>query len=145
MVYRNNIQFLEAVVRLKNVMYIVVDENDRRPIYQQVVDEIKSLIARGELREGAALPPVRQVAADLGVNLNTVATAYRELQREGLINIRHGAGAIVSSSTAQEKTDDELRKPLRAALTQLVLAGLPRAEIMSVVTDELRALLKGNR
>ena len=126
-------------------MYIVVDENDRRPIYQQVVDEVKSLIARGELREGAALPPVRQVAADLGVNLNTVATAYRELQREGLINIRHGAGAIVSSSTAQEKTDDELRKPLRAALTQLVLAGLARAEIMSVVTDELRALLKGNR
>jgi GntR family transcriptional regulator len=126
-------------------MYIVVDENDRRPIYQQVVDEIKSLIARGELREGAALPPVRQVAADLGVNLNTVATAYRELQREGLINIRHGSGAIVSSSTAQEKTDDELRKPLRAALTQLVLAGLPRAEIMTVVTDELRALLKGNR
>jgi GntR family transcriptional regulator len=128
-----------------DVMHIVVDENDRRPIYQQVVDEIKALIARGELREGTALPPVRQVAADLGVNLNTIATAYRELQREGLIIVRHGAGAVVSSSTAQEKTDDELRKPLRAALTQLVLAGLPRAEIMSVVTDELRGLLKGNR
>ena len=126
-------------------MHIVVDENDRRPIYQQVVDEIKSLIARGELREGAALPPVRQVAADLGVNLNTVATAYRELQREGLISIRHGAGAIIESSTALGKTDDELRKPLRAALTQLVLAGLPRAEIMSVVADELRGLLKGSR
>ena len=126
-------------------MHIVVDENDRRPIYQQVVDEIKSLIARGELREGTALPPVRQVAADLGVNLNTIASAYRELQREGLITVRHGAGAVVLSSTAQEKTDDELRKPLRAALTQLVLAGLPRAEIMSVVTDELHGLLKGNR
>jgi GntR family transcriptional regulator len=126
-------------------MYIVVDESDRRPIYQQVVDEIKALIARGELREGAALPPVRQVAADLGVNLNTVASAYRELQREGLINIRHGAGAIVSSSTAQEKTQDELRRPLRAALTQLVLAGLPRAEIMSVVGEELRGLLRGSK
>ena len=126
-------------------MYIVVDENDRRPIYQQVVDEIKALIARGELRQGTALPPVRQVAADLGVNLNTIASAYRELQREGLIVIRHGSGAVVSSNTAQEKTDDELRKPLRAALTQLVLAGLPRAEIMSVVADELRGLLKGNR
>lgn len=127
-------------------MYIVIDENDRRPIYQQVVDEIKSLIARGELREGTSLPPVRQVAADLGVNLNTIATAYRELQREGLINVKHGAGAVVArSSTAQEKTDDELRKPLRAALTQFVLAGLPRAEIMAVVTDELRGLLKGTR
>ena len=127
-------------------MYVMVDENDRRPIYQQVVDEIKALIARGELREGAALPPVRQVAADLGVNLNTIATAYRELQREGLINVRHGAGAVVAArSMAQEKTDDELRKPLRGALTQLVLAGLPRAQIMAIVGDELRGLLKGNR
>jgi GntR family transcriptional regulator len=126
-------------------MYIVVDENDRRPIYQQVVDEIKNLIARGELREGASLPPVRQVAADLGVNLNTIATAYRELQREGLINVRHGSGAVVARSAAQEKTDDELRKPLRSALTQMVLAGLVRSEIMSVVAEELRALLKGNR
>jgi GntR family transcriptional regulator len=126
-------------------MYIVVDENDRRPIYQQVVDEIKNLIARGELPEGAPLPPVRQVAADLGVNLNTIASAYRELQREGLINIRHGAGAIVAPRVAREKTDGELRKPLRAALTQLVLAGLPKAEIMTMVSDELRGLLKGNR
>jgi GntR family transcriptional regulator len=124
-------------------MFIVVDENDRRPIYQQVVDEIKGLIARRELREGAALPPVRQVAADLGVNLNTIAAAYRELQREGLINIRHGAGAVVAARTASDKTDDELRKPLRAALTQMALAGLARAQIMSIVADELRGLLKG--
>jgi GntR family transcriptional regulator len=103
------------------------------------------LIARGELREGAALPPVRQVAADLGVNLNTIATAYRELQREGLINVRHGAGAMVASRTMQEKSDNELRKPLRAALTQLVLTGLPRAEIMAIVGEELRGLLKGNK
>ncbi|HEY0543776.1 MAG TPA: GntR family transcriptional regulator [Pyrinomonadaceae bacterium] len=126
-------------------MFIVVDENDRRPIYQQVVDEIKALIARGVLREGAALPPVRQVAADLGVNLNTIATAYRELQSEGLIVIRHGAGAVVSSRTSSEKTDEELRRPLRAALTQLALAGLARAEIMSIVAEELRGLLKGAR
>jgi GntR family transcriptional regulator len=141
MVYGDTIQFPKV-----DVMYIVVDENDRRPIYQQVVDEIKNLIARGELREGAALPPVRQVAADLGVNLNTIATAYRELQREGLINVRHGSGAIVTRSSAQQgKTDEELRKPLRAALTQMVLAGLARSEIMSVVGEELRGLLKGNR
>lgn len=126
-------------------MYIVVDENDRRPIYQQVVDEIKALIARGELKEGAALPPVRQVAADLGVNLNTIATAYRELQREGLIMVRHGAGAVVSSITGQQRTDSELRKPLRAALTQLVLSGLAQTEIMAVVSDELSGLLKGSK
>ena len=46
-------------------MYITIDESDRRPVYRQVADEIKGLIARGELREGMALPPVRQVADDL--------------------------------------------------------------------------------
>ncbi|HJU53745.1 MAG TPA: GntR family transcriptional regulator [Pyrinomonadaceae bacterium] len=123
-------------------MFIVVDERDGRPIYRQVADEIRALIARGELREGATLPPVRQVAADLGVNLNTVATAYRELQSEGLISVRHGAGATVASRTATAKSDDELRKPLRSALTALVLAGLPKTEIMALVSDELRGLLK---
>lgn len=124
-------------------MFITIDEADARPIYRQVADEIKALIARGELAEGAALPPVRQLAADLGVNLNTVATAYRELQAEGLLSIRHGSGAAVASRTARERGEDELRKPLRAALTGLVLAGLPRGEILNIVRSELGALLKG--
>ena len=124
-------------------MFITIDEADARPIYVQVAEEIKALIARGELSEGAQLPPVRQLASDLGVNLNTVATAYRELQAEGLLNIRHGAGAVVASRTAQAQSEEELRKPLRAALTGLVLAGLPRVEIMNLVQSELRGLLKG--
>ena len=70
-------------------MIIFVDENDARPIYRQVADEIRALIARGELAAGVMLPPVRQLAANLGVNLNTIAAAYRELQGEGLITVRH--------------------------------------------------------
>ena len=126
-------------------MHITVDEEDGRPIYRQIADELKALIARGELREGAQLPPVRQLAGDLGVNLNTVAIAYRELQSEGLLNVRHGAGATVAARDIARgrPSEDELRKPLRAALTGLVLAGLRRAEIMALVGDELRALLKG--
>lgn len=126
-------------------MFIVVDENDRRPIYQQVAEGIRALIAKGDLKEGVQLPPVRQLASDLGVNLNTIATAYRELQAEGLINVRHGSGAVVAERRALERTEDELRRPLRTALTQLVLAGRPRAEIMNMVADELRALLKGTK
>lgn len=122
-------------------MFITIDEKDRRPIYQQVVDEIKGLIAKGELREGTALPPVRQIAANLGVNLNTIATAYRELQKEGLITVRHGAGAVVSST--KSTNDDDLRRPLRGALTQLVLAGLSSNEILEIVVDELKQLVQG--
>ena len=126
-------------------MFITVDQDDRRPIYQQVVDEIKALIAGGSLEEGEQLPPVRQLAADLGVNLNTIATAYRALQNEGLITVRHGSGAVVASKISNNTGNDELRKPLRAALTQLVLAGLPKTRILSIVADELKALLKGTR
>src|ERR1041385_8945250 len=124
-------------------MFLTIDTGDRRPIYQQVADGIKSLIARGELKPGAPLPPVRQLAADLGVNLNTIAVAYRELQSEGLLTVKHGSGAVVASRTTMEHSDDELRRPLRSALTQLVLAGLSRGKILTMVTDELRALAKG--
>jgi DNA-binding transcriptional regulator YhcF (GntR family) len=123
-------------------MYITIDERDSRPLYQQLVDEIKTLIARGELAEGTSLPPVRQVASDLGVNLNTVAFAYRRLQKEGLIRVRHGSGAVVISQTVGEKAGEPLRSQLRTALTQLVLAGLKRPEIKAVINEELESLLR---
>ena len=126
-------------------MIIRVDPADARPIYRQIADEIKALIARGALREGEPLPSVRQVAADLGVNLNTIATAYRELQEEGLITVRHGSGAVVTSRTTRDTTRADLRKPLQTSLTQLALAGLTRAEILAMVERELKDLMKGGR
>jgi GntR family transcriptional regulator len=126
-------------------MYVTIDERDARPLYQQLVDEIKTLIARGELAEGTTLPPVRQVASDLGVNLNTVAFAYRRLQKEGLIRVRHGSGAKVISQTIKEKPEDRLRSQLRTALTQLILAGLKQSEIKSLINEELDKLLKETR
>jgi GntR family transcriptional regulator len=119
-------------------MFLTVDTSDPRPIYQQVADGIKELIARGELKQGTSLPPVRQLAADLGVNLNTIATAYRELQKEGLIVVKHGSGSVVASRTITQRTEEELVRPLRTALTQLVLSGLSPARIQSIVLRELR-------
>ena len=123
-------------------MYVTVDERDARPLYQQLVDEIKTLIARGELAEGTSLPPVRQVAADLGVNLNTVAFAYRRLQKEGLIRVRHGSGAVVISQTLRDKPDERLRAQLRTALTQLILSGLKHSEIKALINEEMEVLLR---
>ena len=121
-------------------MYITIDERDRRPMYQQVADEIKSLIARGELAEHSQLPPVRQVAADLGVNLNTIAAAYRHLQEEGLIRVRHGSGATVVSRLTAKHDEERAQEHLRAALTELVLSGLNRAEILELVNKTLKGL-----
>jgi len=126
-------------------MLIIIDQNDSRPIYLQIADEIRFLIARGELTENTTLPAVRQLAGDLGINLNTVATAYRELQNEGLLAIKHGAGAVVVSRTTLEKDEISLRKPLRSALANMFLAGLSWAEIMNLVVDEMRGLLRETR
>lgn len=123
-------------------MFITIDETDRRPIYQQVVDEIKALIAAGELAQGSSLPPVRQVAADLGVNLNTIAFAYRELQKAGLIKVRHGAGAIVIAQIVQQDGEERLKAKLMPALTDLILSGLTRAEVMSLVSNALNTLIR---
>jgi GntR family transcriptional regulator len=123
-------------------MFLTVDANDSRPLYKQVIDGVKALIARGDLREGMTLPSVRQVAGDLGVNLNTIALAYRELQEEGFLTVRHGAGSVVSSRRARAVEENELRKPLRTALTQFVLAGLGDREIAAIVQQELKSLHK---
>jgi len=126
-------------------MLLTINTSDPRPIYQQVADGIKELIARGELKEGAGLPPVRQLAADLGVNLNTIATAYRELQKDGLITVKHGSGSVVASSTALDRSPGELLRPLRTALTELVLAGLSLNKILDMVVSELQTVTKGNQ
>ncbi len=126
-------------------MFLTIDTTDPRPIYQQVADGIKELIARGKLAEGASLPPVRQLAADLGVNLNTIATAYRELQKDGLIVIKHGSGSVVASRTTTQRGQDELLRPLRTALTELVLAGLSSSKILSMVARELNMVGKESK
>ena len=123
-------------------MYITIDERDKRPLYQQVVDEIKALIAGGELHEGSSLPPVRQVASDLGVNLNTIAYAYRQLQKQGLVKVRHGAGAVVTSRLLREPTEEQLRSQLATALTHLALAGLKLSEVRLLVETELGRLFR---
>ena len=126
-------------------MLLTIDTNDPRPIYQQVADGIKESIARGMLPEGALLPSVRQLAADLGVNLNTIASAYRELQEEGLIVVKHGSGSVVTSRTTIKRSEDELLRPLRTAITQLVLSGLPANRIQSLVLRELKSAGKESK
>lgn len=80
-------------------MIISIDPEQRRPIYIQIVDEVRRGRVLGTLRPGDALPSVRQLAADLGVNPNTVKQAYRELDREGLVHMRRGQGTFVSDAS----------------------------------------------
>jgi len=78
-------------------MQIRIDNASGRAVYQQIIDQIKRDIALGRLVKDEKLPTVRQLAAQLAINPNTIAKAYRQLEQEGIIVTRPGAGAFVAS------------------------------------------------
>ena len=75
------------------------------PIYLQLMEQVKHAIETGALRPGEQLPGIRPLAEELVINPNTVARAYRELEHEGVIELRHGAGAFVSESRGRKPAD----------------------------------------
>ncbi len=74
------------------------------PVYLQLMEQVKHAVETGALREGDQLPTIRKVAGDLVVNPNTVARAYRELEHEGILELRHGSGAFVRESAGRTGT-----------------------------------------
>jgi GntR family transcriptional regulator len=76
-------------------MEIEIDLTSKIPIYVQIIDQVKHMIATDELRPDDQLPTVRQLATDLRVNFNTIARAYRMLDEEGLISTQHGRGTYI--------------------------------------------------
>src|SRR5215204_5136639 len=79
------------------------------PIYLQLMEQVKHNIETGALRPGEQLPGIRPLAEELVINPNTVAKAYRELEHEGVIDLRQGAGAFVSENAIAKKVTDRLR------------------------------------
>jgi GntR family transcriptional regulator len=77
-------------------MQIRIDNSSGRPVYQQIIDQIKRDIALGRLKRDQKLPTVRQLAGRLAINPNTIAKAYRLLEQEGIIVTKPGAGAFVA-------------------------------------------------
>jgi DNA-binding transcriptional regulator YhcF (GntR family) len=126
---------------------LVVDRRTGEPVYQQIAAQIRRLVASGALEAGEFLPGVRTVASDLGVNLNTVARAYRLLEEEGFVVIRSRSGVEVarpaSSPSAAER--EALREDLRAVLARLRQAGLGREEIARLAAKEVGSLARRPR
>lgn len=90
------------------------------PIYVQLTDQIKYKIATGELMPGDQLPTVRQLAADLRVNFNTIARGYRILDEEGIISTQHGRGTFILELENPEQAEN-LRKDVLERLTRSYL------------------------
>jgi GntR family transcriptional regulator len=78
-------------------MQILIDNASKRPVYRQIIDHIKRDIALGRLIKDEKLPTVRQLAAQLAINPNTIAKAYRQLEGEGIIVTRPGSGAFIAN------------------------------------------------
>ncbi|MDA1050695.1 MAG: GntR family transcriptional regulator [Planctomycetota bacterium] len=101
-----------------------VTPGGNRPIYRQIIDQVRQAVATGELAVGDALPSVRQLAEELVLNHNTVAKAYAELVREGVLDSRHGRGVFVakrrrvySAGERKRRLDQALNVFLSEALT----------------------------
>ncbi len=111
-------------------------------VYEQVASQIRQLVASGSLVPGTALPPVRQLATELGVNLNTVARAYRLLKAEGFLVIRERTGvSIAAPAEAIRPTErDSILGELRTVLARLRQAGMEPDELQQLIQRELLAI-----
>ncbi|HET7097085.1 MAG TPA: GntR family transcriptional regulator [Casimicrobiaceae bacterium] len=110
------------------------------------MEQVKHAVETGALRAGEQLPGIRPLAEELVINPNTVAKAYRELEHEGVIELRHGAGAFVSATAAKgKKVSDKVRlaQPIvSGAVEKLRAKGLTDEEIRRLFEAELAGLTK---
>jgi GntR family transcriptional regulator len=107
------------------------------PIYLQLMEQVKHGIETGALRPGEQLPGIRPLAEELVINPNTVAKAYRELEHEGIIELRHGAGAFVAANAGAKKLSDKLR-----AGQSIIAAAIERLRARGVTDEEIRRLFE---
>jgi GntR family transcriptional regulator len=129
-------------------MKILVDPESSVPIYIQIEDSINSLIAAGQLQPGEQLPTIRELAAEIRVNLNTVARAYFELDKEGVITTQRGKGTFVSGVPDQKQIEKTRQKLLQSiiqtALDEAYGLGYSVEEIQEAFQKEIDLWLKKN-
>ncbi|HEY7287242.1 MAG TPA: GntR family transcriptional regulator [Vicinamibacterales bacterium] len=118
------------------------------PIYLQLMEQVKHAIETGALRSGDQLPGIRPLAEELVINPNTVAKAYRELEHEGVIELRHGAGAFVTGQARARKATDAIRAGqgiVSTAVEKLRARGVSDDEIRRLFEAELTGLARAVR
>ncbi len=119
---------------------------DGRPIYRQLVEQIKRLVATGRLGPGPQLPPVRRLAEQLAINPNTVARAYRELESVGTVSSRTGSGVFIGD-TASPFSDDEkvrlLNERIDLLLTEARQLGVDEATLLTLIQARRDQLATG--
>jgi GntR family transcriptional regulator len=121
-------------------MFERIDSRSPTPLYAQISTRLRVAIAAGELCPGDALPSVRQLASQLRINPATVVQAYRELEADGLVVTRHGAGTFVLDVPSARKESDRLmeaRRLVRELIADAGRLGISSADLRAAVEDEL--------
>src|SRR5687768_3759984 len=118
-------------------MQLHINSSDGVPIYLQIVNQVKHLVAAARLEPGEELPPIRVLAQQLLVNPNTVARAYLELERAGVVGKRHGSGTYISEAGSPLARRERLK-----ILTHRADALLAEARHLDVALDEVIKLLR---
>ncbi|WP_353115628.1 GntR family transcriptional regulator [Microbacterium sp.] len=113
-------------------MLIRIDANATRPIYDQVASSVRADIVAGRLGPGDRLPPAREVADAIEVNVHTVLRAYQQLRDEGLLDLRRGRGAVISASVAPLA---ELAQDIRDLVARAAALGVSPAALAALVKE----------
>jgi GntR family transcriptional regulator len=123
-------------------MDLYISPSSGVPIYLQLMEQIKHAIDIGAVRPGEQLPTIRSVAEELAMNPNTVARAYRELEHDGVISVRHGSGAYIEETAPPAKRNAirHTREIFRTAMEKGKMLGLSEPELRRVFENEVAAL-----
>jgi len=126
-------------------MNLRIDFSSGVPIYLQLMEQVKHAVETGAVRAGEQLPTIRKVAEELAMNPNTVARAYRELEHEGVVEVRHGSGAYVAEPKATPKMEAirQTGEVLRGAIERGLALGLAEPEIRRTFENELLRMPEG--
>lgn len=117
-------------------MRILISNSSDKPIYDQIVDQMKSLILKGDLIEGEALPSIRNLAKELQISVITTKRAYEELENEGFIETVRGKGSFVAQENKElfkEKKLKLIEEKLEEAVTEANALGLTEEEVIDMV------------
>lgn len=126
-------------------LHLQIDDRSGVPVYRQMMDQLKYYVAGGTLRVGDQLPSIRELASALAVNPTTVVKAYTELERDGIIEMRHGKGAFVAEAAealAPAEQEQALRRTARQLALEAAQLKVPAPRVLAVVRDELNRLSK---
>ena len=118
-------------------MLVNLDPRDARPLYLQIMDEVRRALVLGTLRAEDPLPSVRELASELVVNPRTVSQAYRELEREGVVYVRRGQGTFVAPEFDRDRQERDTlaRAVAKRALIEARRNGLGVDELVTMIRE----------